>query len=314
MKRREFTGGLGGAAVVGPRGAWAQKARQRPLIGWLGGSSREIAVRNLNAFMQGLQEHGHADGKDIDIVYRWADGDLSRQPALAKDLVDLNPDVEATTTIPVVGALIVDPLRLGLAQSYNRPGRNVTGVLHSIESLPPKQVDLLLELIPHAATIGVLMNPGSPTHPSVVRDLESAFRNKPIKIVAVECGQPDGLQTAFDALKRARVDGLVVLSDIMFFTEAARIISLAATANLPAIHGFREHSEQGGLMSYGVDIPQNFRRAAYFVDRILKGEHAAELPIEITNKFELVINLKASKVLGLKIPDKLLFTADEVIE
>jgi putative ABC transport system substrate-binding protein len=325
MRRREFITLLGGAAAW-PIAAPAQP-RQRTVIGWLGGSSRQIATRNLNAFLQGLREYGHEDGKDIDIVYRWAEGDQSRQPALAKELVALSPAVivaavtpaivalrQFTTTIPIVGALLAEPLSLGLAESYNRPGLNVTGILETLDTLPAKQIELLIQVSPSAKAVGVLINPASPTHPIMLRGVEAAVRGTSVTLVPTEARTPVDLDGAFEAMKRNRVDSLIVFQDAMFFTEEARIVALAEAMRLPTIYGFRQHVERGGLMSYGVVIPQNFRRAAYFVDRILKGARAGDLPLELPAKLELVINLKTAKTLGLEVPSKLLFTADEVIE
>lgn len=327
MKRRDFVASIG-AAVVQPLAVRAQQQpHTRPLVGWLGGSARAAAVRNHDAFLQGLREHGYEDGKTVDIVYRWADGDLSRLPTLAKELVTLNPDVivsatsansvtlmQTTATIPIVGALTTEPVKLGLAVSYNRPGRNFTGILMLIDGMYAKQGEMLLQLLPRAATLGVLMNPDSPTHATVIRGIEEALRGLSIRIVQAAAAKPTDLPAAFEALKREHADGVVVPADNMFFNEASRIISLAAATHMPAVHGFREHVERGGLMSYGVAIPENFRRTGYFVDRILKGAKPGDLPIELPTKLELVINLKAAKALGIEIPSKFLYTADEVIE
>jgi len=327
MRRREFIRFLGGAAAFAPLAARAQQVIKRPLVAWLGGGSRQVATRNLNAFLEGLREHGHEDGKNIDIVYRWADGDMSRFPTLAKELVALNPAVvvsaanagavvlkQTTSAIQIVGALLVDPVRLGLAESHDRPGSNVTGILYTIDSLPGKQVELLLQLIPQATTIGVLMNPVNPAHPIVLRDAAAAVRGTSIKFIPVEVRTPADFEGAFEILKRNRADGLMILVDGLFFTNMKRIITLTEAARLPSIDNLRQHVEQGGLMSYGVNITENFRRAAYFVDRILKGTRAGDLPIELPTKLELVINLKTAKTLGLEVPSKLIFTADDVIE
>jgi putative tryptophan/tyrosine transport system substrate-binding protein len=326
--RRAFITLLSGAAAW-PLVARAQQMGKRPLVAWLGGGSQheQVAMRNRDAFLQGLREHGHEDGKNIDIIYRWADGDMSRQPKLARELIALNPVVivsaansgtialsQATASIPVVGTLLVDPVTVGLAESHNRPGRNVTGLLLMIDSLPGKQAELLMELIPQATTLGVLVNPANPAHPGVLRNVEDAVRKSSIKIVPVEARTRADLEIAFNTHKPDRVEGLIVLVDPLFFTQAARIISLAAAARLPVIHSFRQHVEQGGLMSYGVDIPQSFRRSAYFVDRILKGAQAGDLPIELPSKLELVINFKSARMLDLEIPSTLLARADEVIE
>jgi putative ABC transport system substrate-binding protein len=327
MRRREFFGLVGGAVAGWPHAVSAQQRRARPLVGWLGGSSQTAGARNYNAFLQGLKEHGYEDGKTIDVVHRWADGDLTRQPVVAKELVAVSPDViisaatpgsvalmQSTATIPIIGALTVDPVKFGLAVSHNRPGRNFTGILVTIDGLSGKQAEMLLQVLPRASTLGVLMNPDSPMAPLVLREIESALQGTSIKIVPGTARRSDELRAAFEALKRESVDGIVVVGDTVIFTEAAQVISLAAATRMAAIHGYRQHVEQGGLISYGVDIPQNYRRAAYFVDRILKGSKPGDLPIELPTKLELVINLKTAGALGIEIPSKLLYTADEVIE
>ena len=329
MKRREFMTLLGGAAAAWPLAARGQAARKRPLVGWLGGGSQheQVAMRNHDAFVQGLREHGYEDGKNVDIVYRWADGDISRLPELATELVGLDPAAilsaantgtialrQATSIVPIVGTLLVDPIALRLAESHNRPGRNVTGLLQTIDSLPGKQAELLVELVPHASNIGVLVNPANRAHPGVLRDIEAAVRGSSIKATAVEVRTPLDFEGAFPSQSQRRIDGLLVLVDPLFFAQATRIIALAAAARLPAIHSFRQHVELGGLMSYGVAVAQSFRRAAYFVDRILRGAHPGDLPIELPSKLGFVINLKTAKALGLDVPPTLLARADEVIE
>jgi putative ABC transport system substrate-binding protein len=330
VKRREFITLLGGAAAIWPVGASGQAARKHPLVGWLGGGSQnnQVAIRNRDAFVQGLREHGYEDGKNVDIVYRWADGDISRFPELATELVALDPAVivsaantgtialrQVTSIVPIVSALLVDPIAFGLAESHNRPGRNVTGLLQTIDSLPGKQAELLVELVPQATKIGVLVNPANRSHPGILRDIEAAVRGSSIKAIAVEVRTLLDFEGAFPLQSQGRIDGLLILSDPLFFAHAPRIISLAAAARLPTIHAhFRQHVELGGLMSYGVADSQSFRRVAYFVDRILKGARPGNLPIELPAKLELVINLKTAKALGLDVPATLLARADEVIE
>lgn len=326
MRRRDFIQLAAGAALVWPHAARAQ-ARPGPLVGWLGGSSRQMGSQYLEAFLEGLKEHGHAESKTIDMIYRWADGETSRLPVLAKELVRLGPKVilsasppvnltlmQTTADIPIVGALTVDPIRLGLAVSHNSPGRNFTGILVTIDGLPGKQAELLLQLLPRASTLGVLINPDNQTQKVILHDIEAALRGTPVRIVQAQAREPGDLQSAFDSFRRDRADGIIVPSDNMFFTAAPQIISLAEQARLPAIYDRREHVERGGLISYGVDIRQNFRRAAYFVDRILKGAKAADLPIELPTKLALAINRKTANAVGVEIPTKLMYTADEVIE
>ena len=327
VRRREFIAGLSGAAVVVPLQGKAQEKRKPPIIGWLGGTTPEAGKRNLNALLRGLREHGHEDGKDVSVVYRWAGGSASPLPELANEIISLNPAVifavingaalacrKVTTSIPIVCPLLVDPVKTGLAESYNRPSRNVTGVLQTVDTLPAKQVELLLKVSPRATAIGVLFNPESPTAPILFSGVEAAVRGTTLRIVRVEARRPDDISVAFDEMKKGGVNCLIVLQDPMFFAEDARINALAEAARLPTMHGFRQNVERGGLMSYGVDIPQNFRRAAYFVDRILKGVPPGDLPIELPAKLELVINSKTAKAIGLVIPSNLLFTADEIIE
>ena len=326
--RREFITLLGGVAAW-PVAARGQAARKRPLLGWLGGLSQhdQVAMRNRDAFVQGLREHGYEDGKNVDIIYRWADGDISRVPELVTDLVALDPAVivsagntwtialrQATSIVPIVSALLFDPTTFGLAESHNRPGRNVTGLLQTIDSLPGKHAELLVELVPQASNIGVLVNPANRSHSGILRDIEAAVRGSSIKAIAIEVRTSLDFEGAFNLQSRGRIDGLLVLLDALFFAHAPRIISLAAAARLPAIHSFRHHVEMGGLMSYGVSDTQSFRRVAYFVDRILKGAHPGDLPIELPAKLELVINLKTANALGVDVPPTLLARADEVIE
>ena len=266
--RREFMTLLGGAAAIWPVAARGQAARKHPLVGWLGGGSQnnQVAMRNRDAFVQGLREHGYEDGKNVDIVYRWADGDISRFPELATELVALDPSVivsaantgtialrQVTSIVPIVSALLVDPIAFGLAESHNRPGRNVTGLLQTIDSLPGKQAELLVELVPQATKIGVLVNPANRSHPGILRDIEADVRGSPIKAIAVEVRTLLDFEGAFPLQSQGRIDGLLILSDPFFFAHAPQIISLAAAARLPAIHNFRQHVELGGLMSYGVD-------------------------------------------------------------
>jgi putative tryptophan/tyrosine transport system substrate-binding protein len=329
MKRREFIALLGGAVLASPVAARGQAAKKRPLVAWLGGSSPQnrVAMRNRDAFVQGLREHGYEDGKNVDLVYRWADGDISRLPQLATELVALNPAVivsaantgtialrQATSVVPIVGVLLVDPIAHGLAESHNRPGANITGLLQTIDSLPGKQAEVLIELVPQANRIGVLVNPANRAHPGVLRDIDTAVRGSSVKAIAVEMRNPFDFEALRAPQTQSQIDGLMVLNDPLFFTHATRIIELAAAARLPAIHNFRQHVELGGLMSYGVADRESFRRAGYFVDRILKGERPGDLPIELPSKLELVINLKAAKALGIEVPPTLLARADEVIE
>jgi ABC-type uncharacterized transport system substrate-binding protein len=305
----------------------AQKSRTRPLIAWLGGSSPTMAARDLNGFLQGLKDFNHVDGTDIDIVYRWANGDLSQQPKLVRELLALGPDLvvtantdaavearRASATIPIVCPDLMDPIGSGMAVSYNHPTYNVTGVLLTLDGLVGKQLEILADLLPQARTVAILVNRTSLFRSTVIRDAESGARGKSLKLVPIEASSPEDLEAALGTTRREGVDALIVTQDAMLFTYADRIIAFVAAARLPTLYGFRQHVEKGGLMSYTVDLIQNFRRAAYFVDRILKGASPTDLPIEFPTKLELVINLKAANAIGLTIPEPFQLRADEVIE
>jgi putative ABC transport system substrate-binding protein len=325
MRRRDFIALVGGTAGTWPLAARAQVSTKRPLIGVM------VAVTRpgnpvLNAFVRGLRELGYAEGENVDIAWRFAEGRMDRFPELAEGLVRLMPDVimaavtpaavaarKLTQTIPIVCPLLADPIRFGLIESVSRPGGNVTGLLFRLEGLTGKQLELALELIPNMASIGLLMNVAS----GVIIDrqeAEGAGQRLGIKLVPAEVRTPDDLDAAFQALANDHVQALIVLVDGMLFNERHRIAALAAAARLPAIYGFRDHVDAGGLVSYGVNLADNFYRAAAYVVKILKGAKPGDLPVEFATKLEMVINLKSAKALGLTVPPLLLVRADQVIE
>ena len=325
MRRRYFIARVAGAGAGWPLGARAQVSTKRPLIGVM------VAVTRpgnpvLNAFVRGLRELGYVEGQNIDIAWRFAEGRMDRFPELAEGLVRLMPDViiaavtpaavatkKLTQTIPIVCPLLADPIRLGLIASESRPGGNVTGLLFRLEGLTGKQIELALELIPNLARIGLLVNVAS----GVIIDrqeAESASQRLGIKLVPAEVRTPNDLDAAFQALANDGVQAVIVLVDGMLFNERGRVAALAAAARLPAIYGFRDHVDAGGLVSYGVNLADNFHRAAAYVVKILKGAKPADLPVEFATKFEMVVNLKTAKALGLTVPPTLLARADEVIE
>jgi putative ABC transport system substrate-binding protein len=324
MRRREFITLLGSAAASTWSGvAVAQISSRRPVIAVLIGGSLDYA----SALTQRIQELGYVAGRNVEFVYRYADGDVARLPALADELVRLNPDIvvvtntqaaiaikQATGAIPIVAANLTDPIGFGLVASHARPGGNVTGILASLDTLPEKQLALAAEVIRGAAKIGVLVNAGFQAHAIHRKGAEAAAAALAIKLVPVEVRRADDLDAAFQFLGRERVDGVLVLQDPMTLVERRRIAVLAIGGRLPTMFGFREHVEAGGLMSYGLDLRANFRRAADFVDKILKGAKPADLPVELATKLELVINLKTAKAIGLEIPPIMLTRADEVIE
>ena len=327
MRRREFITLLGGAAVW-PRAARAQAPGRRPLIAYLAGASSASAFASTApSLLKGLRDLGYVGGRDFDITYRFADGHMERLPELADEVVRLKPDIilaptttpalvakQATVTIPIVCPLLENPVGLGLVASHNRPGGNVTGLLRYVDGLAGKTLTLATLLVPGAGRIGMLINVGSAESIDQRRDMNDAAQKLPLKIVPAEVRKPDDLEAAFATLAGERADALVVLQDSLLFSEHRRILALAAAALLPAIWTTRLFAEAGGLIGYGIDEADSFRRAASLIDKILKGAKPSELPVELPTKFELVINLKTAKALGLEIPPTLLALADEVIE
>ena len=321
--RRTFIAALGGAAAW-PETLVAQVPTKRPLIAYLGVASREASAPMVDALLQGLRELGNRDGQDFDIAYRFADGDEAKLPTLAKELVRLNPNVIyainatpaklATNTIPIVSPVLNGPVQLGLIASYARPGGNVTGIMSSVEDLPGKQVEIARELIPGLIRLGMLVNVGSPVSVMQRPSIEAAAQASNLELIPVEVRAPDDLDPAFQTTAREKAEALVVLSDTMFFSYRQRIATLAIVAKLPAIFGFRDHVDAGGLISYGVNVRANHRRAAAYVVEILNGAKPGDLPVEFPTKLELIINLKTAKALGLEVPPTLLARADEVIE
>jgi putative ABC transport system substrate-binding protein len=324
MRRRQFIT-LFGTAVAWPLLARAENSTKRPIIAVLTAIMKE-SNSPLSAFVQGLNEFGYVDGMTVDIVYRFAEGHLDRFPVLAGELVRLSPDVilatvtpaavatrALTKSIPIVCPLLADAINFGLIASEARPGGNVTGVSFRTEGLTSKQVELALEMIPDVVKIGFLINVAS----GIIIDrqeLESTCQRLGIKAVPAEVRSSNDLDAAFQALANDHVQAVIVLVDGMLFSERSRIAALAAAARLPAIYGFRDHVDAGGLVSYGVNLSENFHRAAAYVNKILKGAKPGDLPVEFPTKLELVVNNHAAKALGLNIPPSVLVRADEVIE
>jgi ABC-type uncharacterized transport system substrate-binding protein len=324
MRRREFISLLGGAAAW-PLGASAEVSTKRPLIAVLTAITKENNSP-LNAFVQGLKELGYVEGLNVDITYSFAEGRLDRFPVLAAELVGLTPDVIVATvtpaavatraltkSIPIVCPLLADAINLGLIASESRPGGNVTGLSFRTEGLTSKQVELALQMIPDVVKIGYLVNVAS----GVIIDrqeLENTCQRLGIKAVPAEVRASNDLDAAFQVLANDHVQAVIVLVDGMLFSERNRIAALAAAARLPAIYGFRDHVDAGGLASYGVNLSENFHRAAAYVNKILKGARPGDLPVEFPTKLELIVNNKAAKALGLNIPPLVLVRADEVIE
>ena len=327
MRRREFIGTLGSAAAL-PLVARAQQAVKVPRIGWLSPGSATSDENFLMSFREGLHQLGWVAGRNIVIEPRWAEGQFERLPDLALELIRLKVDVivasvtqaslaakRATGTIPIVMVGVGDPLGSGLVDNLARPGGNVTGPSSMLAEVSRKQLALLKETIPRASQVAVLWNPANPVwQAAALRETETAARAMGLRLQLLEARGPDEFDGAFAAMTAGRADALFVPADIIFVRHTQRIAELAAMRRVPAMYGFREHVEAGGLMSYAASFAVMFRRAATFVDKILKGAKPSDLPVEQPTKFELVINLKTAKTLGITIPQSVLQLADEVIQ
>lgn len=324
MRRRDFIK-LVGAAAAWPFGARAQTL---PAVGFLNTTSPETYEFNAQAFREGLGTLGYAEGKTVAIEYRWASGDYSQMPALAKDLASRNVAViaatgdivsaraaqAATTTIPVVFAIGSDPVRFGLVKSLNSPGGNLTGVTLFSSTLIAKRMDLLIQLVPTARVIGLLMNPDNLNFETDIKDAQIAAGELVKQTVVVNARNQRDFSGAFAVMKEQRADVAMIASDPMLLSERAAIASLASQHSLPMVYFDREFAAAGGLMSYGTGITWMYHQVGVYCGRILKGARATELPVVQPIKFDLIINLKTAKALNLAIPPHLLATADEVIE
>jgi putative ABC transport system substrate-binding protein len=327
MKRREFVVLVGGTAVtptIWPHLAYPEVSTKRPLVAVLAGVTRREFP---TSFMEGMRELGYVEGGNIDVAYRFADGHSERLPSLAEELVQLTPKVifaavtpaavaarRLTPTIPIVCPILSDPIDLGLIASMSRPGENVTGLMSRIDDLIGKQIELAAQLVPASVRLGLIVNVTNGEVVIARQEAESAGKRLGVKLVSAEVREPNDLDTAFKLLSNEHVQAVVILPSAMLFQERQRVAELAAAARLPAVYGFRDHVDAGGLISYGVNYAANFRRAAIYVVKILNGAKPSDLPVEFPNKLELVINLKAAKALGLDIPPTLLARADEVVE
>jgi putative ABC transport system substrate-binding protein len=326
MKRRDFLTLLGGAAAACPMAARAQQ-RAMPVIGMLLSNSAAEAVPTLTAFRQGLREAGFIEGQNVAIEYRFADNQYSRLPELAADLVSRRvsviaaipavaamPAIVATKTIPIVFVTGGDPVEAGLVASLNRPEANVTGVSAFSHAIQGKRLELLSGLAPKGATIGFLVNPSNPNTGSDLRDLPPAADALGLKLMVLKAGNANEIDAAFAMFARVKVPALLVATDTVFVGRATQFAVLAARYALPAMFGQREFTEAGALMSYGTVLADAQRQSGVYVGRILKGAKPGELPVMLPTKFELVINLRTAKALGLDLPQTLLALADEVIE
>ena len=291
------------------------------------GSPTPDIIASTESFRQGLRELGYVEGRNVTLEWRWAEGRPEQLPRLASELVQLPVDVvvvgatssaraarDATTTIPVVMTGVPDPVEAGLVQSLARPGGNVTGMSLMTPELSAKQLELLKEVVPTVSRVGVLRDPGGTGHRITLSAAEVAARALRLDLRVVDVRGPDDFQTAFAALGRDRAGAVLVLAHPTFFAHRRRLVEAAKASRLPVLYGTTEHVHAGGLMAYAASVAESYRRGAVFVDKILRGANPADLPVEQPTKFELVINLKTAKALGLTIPPAVLARADEVIQ
>jgi putative ABC transport system substrate-binding protein len=325
--RRDFITLLGGAAAAWPLAARAQQPGM-PVVGFLGPASADGYVSYIEGFRQGLSAAGFVEGRNVAVQYHWADNQLDRLPALAAELVARRVTViatggasaaalaakAATSSIPIVFAIGADPVKFGLVVSMNRPGGNVTGVSFLANTLVAKQLQLLQSLLPAPGVIGVLVNPGNPNAVSDSTQAQAAATSLRLKVRVVHTVAERDFDAAFDDLGRAQASAVLVFPDALFTDVRGRLVDLASRHKLPVLYPERSYVEAGGLISYGSSRTDAFREAGIYVGRILRGEKPSDLPVMQASKFELVINLKTAKALGLEIPPTLLALADEVIE
>jgi ABC-type uncharacterized transport system substrate-binding protein len=323
--RREFLATLGGAAAAWPLGARAQQPAM-PVIGFLRSTTSTGSAHIVSAFRHSLSEAGFVEGQNVAVEYRWADDQRDRLPGLVADLVRRQVAVivanttaaqaakaEATTT-PIVFVSGSDPVGADLVASLNRPGSNITGVVFTTADLAAKRLGLLHELVPKAAVIAVLLDPNAPGTPTELRGVEEARRAISPQVVVVKADREGEFNSAFATIVQAGAGALSVGGGPFFNSHRRQIVALVSRHGLPAVHVQRQYPEAGGLMSYGPSQTDAYRRAAGYVGRILKGEKAGDLPVELASKFDLIINLATAKAMGLEIPPMLLARADEVIE
>jgi len=326
MRRREFVTLVGGAA------AWPLAARAQrpsfPVIGFLHSATANAYAPMTAAFRKSLKGAGYVEGQNVAIEYRWAEGQFDRLPELAADLVrhqvsvifaggGLDPSLAAkaaTSKIPIVFANGTDPVEAGLIVSLDHPGANITGITFLLNTLGPKEFEVLHELVPNAPLVAALINPKSSTAMSQLKDLQDTARAVDQKILIFQASTDREIDTVFTSLVEHHLDGLVIGADAFFFSRRDQFVGLATSRSIPTVYPWREAVVAGGLASYGASVTDAYRLAGVYVGRILKGEQAANLPVQQSTKTELVINLKTAKVLGVSVPNTLIGRADELIE
>ena len=325
MRRREFITLLGGVAVTWPLAANAQS--KTPRIGFMGNSTAALEANLVDAFREGLREHGYEEGRNIVIEYRWADGKYERFPALVAELIAAKVEVivtagtpaalamkKATTTVPLVMVAVGDPVGTGLVPSLARPGANLTGLSSVAPDLEGKRLQLLREVVPALSNVAMFINSLNPFHVSSMRQARAAAQTMGIKLQLHDIRKSEDLDDAFAAIRKERPDAVLILADRVFLHNRERMIDFTKEQRLPNVNAYKELVEVGGLMSYGPSYEDMHKRAAIYVDKILKGAKPADLPIEQPSKFTFIVNLKAAKALGVTVPSQLLGLADELID
>lgn len=330
MKRREFIALLGGAAsALACRSltTWAQPPAKMRRIGFIVGGKASPTESPYSGFVRGMRELGYAEGRDFVIEWRSAQGHYEQFPVAARELIGQNVDVivlatsaavrpvqQVTRTVPIVMAYSTDPVGTGFVESFLHPGGNTTGLVGSSDEISPKQIELMLGAMPNLSRIGALGNPDNPNYSAVLKSTEAAARNIGISTFCADARSQEEIDLAFTKLVEAQVQAVKIFPDALFFVQRSRIANLARKHRLPSISGQREYPDAGGLMSYGENLGDCYRRAAAFVDKILRGAKPSDLPVEQSTKFELVLNLRTARLLDMEMPPTLLALADEVIE
>jgi len=327
--RRKLLVALGAGALAVPLASFAQQQAKTWRVGFLSARRRPASLDTdyYGAFPRGMRDLGYVEGKNLAIEWRFAEGEYERLPGMAAELVQLKVDVimalgppaivaaqKATTTIPIVVVTSVDPVGAGFVKSLARPGGNITGLSNLAGDISSKHLEMLLAVMPKVSRVAVLVNPANPAHAAMLKNLQAAAQKIGIKVLPVQAQTPQEIEGAFSMMSREAVGAVIVALDPFLIQQERQIAELAVKHRLPSIFANREYAEAGGLMSYGQNQLDIYRRAATYVDKILKGAKAADLPIEQPTKLELVINLKTAKALGLTIPQSLLLRADEVIQ
>jgi putative ABC transport system substrate-binding protein len=330
MRRREFLNVLGGAAVgiaVWPRALRAQQAAKMRRVGFLGNSTAALEANLIGPFRDQLRALGYEEGRNIAIEFRWAEGNYGRFPALIAELLDAKVEVivtagtpatlavkRATTSVPLVMIAVGDPVGVGIVPSLARPGGNITGLSSIAPDLEGKRLELLRELVPSLLHVGVFLNPSNAFHISSMKQAHAAAEKLQIKLLPVTVKKTDDLDGACSTILKERPEALLILADRVFLHDRQPMMDFATKHRLPSVNAYRELVEAGGLMSYGPSYEDMHRRAAIYVDKILKGAKPGDLPVELPTKFDLRVNLKAAKAIGVTIPEAFLLRADQVIE